>query len=105
MNELCDHLRYLVNAGENNEQYDFHVVNVNETSEHCIRFIHKASEASVCQIPEVITLIMNENLGCTPAVGNAARRVELIELLFLRSEQNKNQKILCIKAENEIQSI
>lgn len=92
MNELCDHLRYLVNAGENNEQYDFHVINVNETSEHCIRFIHKASEASVCQIPEVITLIMNENLGSTPAVGNAVGRVELIELPFLRSEQNKKSK-------------
>lgn len=92
MNELCDHLRDLVHAGENNEQYDFHVFYVNETSEHCIKYVHKASEAFVCHVPEVITCTTNENSGFTPALGNAVRRIDLIELPFLRSKQKKNPK-------------
>lgn len=57
---------------------------MNEIFEYCIKYVYKVSEVFVCYVLEVIICIINENLGFILVLGNVVRRIDFIELLFLR---------------------
>lgn len=98
LKDLCDHLRCVSQSGENDEQYDFHVVKVNEISEHRIKYVHRASEMCVCCVPEKIPLVINENSNVRAQTAgissnDTANRVQLTDLPFLYPEANENLNV------------
>jgi hypothetical protein len=103
---LCEHLRVVFHATENIEQYDMHVIRINEIQKATLKYEYKVSDALICQIPSSICpgnlnfghVINEENI--TTTCKNST--IELTDLPFLsvdledkavpRKRKRKNKK-------------
>ena len=69
--DLCDHLRSIIGANEKIEQYDFHVIKVNQITEKNILYKHKVSKNEICHVPDILmfeTMNVQPNLDSVKGV-------------------------------------